>query len=82
MRSAFPHVARDPSEATNTQLVASTSALDDLDAERLPAALKPIARDAAERLEPGLHGGTVYTDDKAPVEWLVDKSILDYADED
>ena len=24
-------------------------------------------------------GGAVYTDDKAPVEWLIDKSIIDYA---
>jgi spermidine synthase len=61
MRAAFPHVARDPSEPTNTQLVASDVAL--------------------RGLEPGLGGGTVYTDDRAPVEWLVDKSILDYAEE-
>jgi hypothetical protein len=27
----------------------------------------------------GSAGGTVYTDDKAPVEWLVDKSLIDYA---
>ena len=33
----------------------------------------------ARRLEGPLEGGTVYTDDKAPVEWLVDKSLLDYA---
>ena len=26
-----------------------------------------------------LEGGSVYTDDRAPVEWLVDKSIVDYA---
>ena len=30
-------------------------------------------------LAPGLRGGAVYTDDKAPVEWLIDKSIVDYA---
>jgi hypothetical protein len=29
-----------------------------------------------------LEGGSVYTDDKAPVEWLVDKSLLDYAGAD
>jgi hypothetical protein len=29
-----------------------------------------------------LDGGSVYTDDKAPVEWLVDKSLLDYAEGD
>ena len=29
----------------------------------------------ADRLEKGLSGGTVYTDDRAPVEWLVDASL-------
>ena len=32
--------------------------------------------------EPPLRGGDVYTDDKAPVEWLIDKSIVDYAAEE
>ena len=26
-----------------------------------------------------LTGGPVYTDDKAPVEWLIDRSIIGYA---
>jgi hypothetical protein len=26
-----------------------------------------------------LHGGTVFTDDRAPVEWLIDASIVKYA---
>jgi spermidine synthase len=30
-------------------------------------------------LEPALRGGDVYTDDRAPVEWLVDRSLLEYA---
>jgi hypothetical protein len=30
-------------------------------------------------LTPRLRGGRVYTDDKAPVEWLIDKSIVEYA---
>ena len=28
-----------------------------------------------------LTGGPVYTDDKAPVEWLIDRSILGYAED-
>jgi spermidine synthase len=32
-----------------------------------------------KRLEPGLTGGDVYTDDKAPVEWLIDRSLVEYA---
>ena len=45
----------------------------------LPADLRPLAQRSAARLAPRLRGGTVYTDDKAPVEWLVDKSIVEYA---
>jgi hypothetical protein len=41
-----------------------------------------VALADADRLEGPLGGGAVYTDDKAPVEWLVDKSILDYAEGD
>ena len=31
------------------------------------------------RSGPPLTGGEIYTDDHAPVEWLIDKSIVDYA---
>jgi spermidine synthase len=31
------------------------------------------------RLLPPLDGGDVYTDDKAPVEWLIDRSLVEYA---
>jgi hypothetical protein len=45
----------------------------------LPAGLRATALLAAGRLEGPLRGGDVYTDDRAPVEWLIDKSIVDYA---
>jgi hypothetical protein len=45
----------------------------------LPAGLRELALESAGRLEPALEGGEVYTDDKAPVEWLIDRSIVDYA---
>jgi len=48
-------------------------------APELPAGLRSTARAAAARIGPPLRGGTVYTDDKTPVEWLIDKSIVDYA---
>jgi spermidine synthase len=86
MGDVFPYVMRDPVEETNTQLVASTSPLsaDRLRAAtpRLPRDLRPLAQQLAFRLAPPLRGGEVYTDDKAPVEWLVDKSIVDYANEE
>ena len=31
------------------------------------------------RLLPPLEGGEVYTDDRAPVEWLIDRSLVEYA---
>ena len=44
-----------------------------------PSACGPPRCRGRARLEPPLAGGDVYTDDKAPVEWLIDKSIVDYA---
>jgi predicted membrane-bound spermidine synthase len=83
IEEVFPQVMRDPIEDTNTLLVASEAPLSaDRVAEaapRLPPALRPTAYAAAARLAPPLRGGDVYTDDKAPVEWLIDKSIVDYA---
>jgi predicted membrane-bound spermidine synthase len=82
----FPHVMRDPIEDTNTLLVASGAPLSGerigAAAPSLPSALRPTAYGAAARLAPPLRGGDVYTDDKAPVEWLIDKSIVDYASGD
>jgi hypothetical protein len=83
MRGVFAHVARDPVEPVNTVLLASdgplTAARMRGAADRLHPDLAPLALLAASRLRPGLSGGTVYTDDKAPVEWLVDESIVAYA---
>jgi hypothetical protein len=42
-------------------------------------ALYGIQAAVTDRLVPALTGGTVYTDDLAPVEWLIDLSILRYA---
>src|SRR5918997_755649 len=86
IREVFPNVMRDPIEPTNTLIVASRVPLsaDRLrgGVERLPAGLRVTALGAAARVEPPLRGGDVYTDDKAPVEWLIDKSIVDYASGD
>jgi spermidine synthase len=83
---AFPHVMRDPIEDTNTLLVASEAPLSAAGirdaAASLPLALRPTAYAASARLAAPLRGGNVYTDDEAPVEWLIDKSIVDYASGD
>ena len=46
---------------------------------KLPLALQGLLASTSGRIGPTLSGGTVYTDDKAPVEWLTDLSILRYA---
>ena len=83
LRSVFPSVARDPLNPTNTILMGSDAPLTSgrlLAASRsLPSDLRPLAVRAAGRLRPGLEGGRVYTDDHAPVEWLVDESLVEYA---
>ena len=43
------------------------------------AHLASLAERVAGQMGPPLTGGRVYTDDKAPVEWLTDLSILQYA---
>src|ERR687896_846840 len=82
IREVFPNVMRDPIEDTNTLLVASEAPLSAgrlRDAARdMPDGLRATALAAASRLQPGLEGGEVYPDDKARVEWLIDKSIVDY----
>jgi spermidine synthase len=81
LRAVFPYVMRDPVEPTNSILLASSAAPSaaSLAASQLPSDLRPIAAAAARRLGPGLRGGPVYTDDRAPVEWLIDRSIVGYA---
>jgi spermidine synthase len=81
--TSFASVLRDPIEPTNTLLMASTAPAS-TNALRpgsagLPADLRPLAAAAASRIKPPLAGGEVFTDDRAPVEWLIDASIVKYA---
>ena len=84
LNAVFPVVMRDPVQSTNTMLIASGAPVsgDALDAAAagLPPDLTPVARETAQRIAPRLPGGEVYTDDRAPVEWLVDSSILQVAE--
>jgi spermidine synthase len=83
MHAVFPVVMRDRVSATNSLLVGSRRTLSAAqvtaaDAD-LPGDLQPLDAAVAGRLGPALRGGSVYTDDRAPVEWLTDLSILRYA---
>ena len=81
--TAFANVRRDPTEPTNTLLVASAAPVTRERLERnvpaLPPGLRPLATETAARLAQPLRGGSAYTDDRAPVEWLIDRSIVAYA---
>jgi spermidine synthase len=83
LRSSFRHVARYAIEETSTLLVASDvePARERLQAARaeVPAELRPLFGQTAAGLEGPLAGGRLFTDDKAPVEWLIDASIVRYA---
>jgi spermidine synthase len=83
LADVFPTVLRDPVESTNTLLFASEApasarTLDDA-AGSMPEGLRELAAADSTRLDGRLPGGDVYTDDLAPVEWLVDKTIVGYA---
>ncbi|HZB77874.1 MAG TPA: fused MFS/spermidine synthase [Solirubrobacteraceae bacterium] len=83
LRDSYAHVMREPITEFNTLLIAADTPPS---AEALRAAMpdvdpgvRPVLAASAARLAPSLPGGTVYTDDKAPVEWLIDRSIVAYA---
>ncbi len=83
--AVFPDVARDPVSSGNSLVVASTGALSGgrivqaASSPWLPPVLDGVADTVGARLGPGLRGGPVYTDDRAPVEWLTDLSLFRYA---
>jgi spermidine synthase len=83
LETTFASVLRDPNEPTNTLLIASTATASPrtlaAQARALPGGLREPALEASARLTAPLHGGQVLTDDRAPVEWLVDASIVKYA---
>lgn len=86
LRAAFGEDAvwRNPAGDTNTLLIASESGEDPAERFRevAPAQVPEIAEIAdatADRLRPALTGGRVYTDDVAPVEWLIDTSLAEVA---
>ncbi len=85
LAAVFPTVLRDPSEPTNSILLATRGPASATTlragAPGLPALLRPVAAATAARLAPRLRGGRVYTDDVAPVEWLVDRSIVQVAED-
>jgi spermidine synthase len=83
MGKAFPVVLRDSVKPTNTLLVATAApASGEALASRvgsLPPDLRELGRATAKRLRPRIAGGEVLTDDRAPVEWLTDRSIVEFA---
>jgi len=86
MRSEFgeDQVWRDPAKSTTTLLLGTTgpdpAARLRAASAVVPAEVAGVASLTASRLAPGLAGGRVYTDDVAPVEWLVDSSLAAVAE--
>jgi spermidine synthase len=85
LRGVFANVMRDPVSDGNSLLIASEGALRASRVGPSTSAAAPglaaVASSVSGRLAPALRGGSVYTDDRAPVEWLTDLSLLGYAAE-
>ncbi len=83
LRESFSYVARDPiTQREHTACRRRSTAAGRTAPRAIPALdprVRPIAEQMAKRLEPALEGGDVFTDDRAPVEWLIDRSIISYA---
>ena len=83
VRSAFPHVRAWDITVISTLLVAGDQVPDGarVAAAEPPDELRELFDSNAAEIRPAIIGDTVYTDDKAPVEWLIDRSIVSYAAE-
>jgi len=83
LRSVFPTVIRDVVSPANSLVLATAGSVSSLPVAAahagLPRGLRYLVPLVAQRLGPALSGGSVYTDDRAPVEWLTDLSIIHYA---
>ncbi len=83
LHSVFPTVLRDVVTDANSLVLASAGPLSGarMLAARtaLPAGLTNLDGAVSQQLRPPLTGGEVFTDDRAPVEWLTDFSIVRYA---
>ena len=81
--AALPHVARHPITRFSTLLVGGLSPPSSrrlrAAAAGVPADLRPVLAQAAAGLEKARMGTRAYTDDRAPVEWLIDRSIVEFA---
>lgn len=83
MRDVFPSVYSLPAGSFN-QMVAATvrpTSPSDLASRRsaMPPEVAELADKALARLTEVEPGGTILTDDRAPVEWLTDQMIINYA---
>jgi hypothetical protein len=85
MGRVFTTVLRDPVKPTNTVLAGTDAPASartmDAATRSMPPDLAAVTAQAASRLAPALRGGDIYTDDRAPVEWLIDASIVHVAAE-
>jgi hypothetical protein len=79
----FRHVVRDRFSADNSLVMASQRPLSSAPILKAAVGMAPELEGAmvatARSMGPALRGGTVYTDDVSPVEWLTDLSIIRYA---
>jgi spermidine synthase len=82
MHAVFPYITRDPLTETNSLLVASnvpaSAARLKSYVPRLPEELQEVGKKTAQRLTTPLGGGSVYTDDRDAIEWLIDRDIIQH----
>lgn len=83
MRDVFPSVYTTSAGSFNELIIATRepSSIEDFRGRfsLMPPEVAELARDAAPRFTEVEPGGTILTDDKAPVEWLTDQMIINYA---
>jgi predicted membrane-bound spermidine synthase len=83
MNEVYGHVYEFDTGPFNTTIVATEQETGRAAMQRnlpeAPDVVRPLAAEIAGKMEPTEGSGPVLTDDRAPVEWMTDLMILDYA---
>ncbi len=79
LASVFPYVRTWPALRFNRLVLGFTASVDRSRLGQAPARLRPLTALLDRQLQPVLPSADPWTDDQAPVEWVTDRMIVEYA---
>jgi spermidine synthase len=79
LATVFPYVRMWPALTLNRLVLGFTAPVEPARLERAPARLRALTALLERQMQPVLPSADPWTDDRAPVEWVTDRMIVEYA---